>query len=124
MSPDVKRLTADSGELISVSGRAVPGDRFTTVLARFAAGTLMLSCDDDTDEIIVSINNGEVREPDVRHGVLADLVGLSLEYAWELRNQRGYLDGFQVRLRDDHGREETVQFEVAASAIEVRRVVR
>ena len=124
MSADVERLTADSGVLIGVRGRAVPGDRFASLFLRFKAGTLKLACDDDTDEIIVSVIDGDVGESDVRHGALADLDGLTLEYAWELRNHRGYVDGFQVRLRDGHGREETLQFEVGASAIDVRRVVR
>jgi hypothetical protein len=47
-----------------------------------------------------------------------------LDYVWELRNQRGYVDGLQLRLRDGQGRQETVQFEVGASAMDVRRVVR
>lgn len=124
MSPEVERLTADSGELIDVTGCALPGDRFTTLFLRFKAGTLKLACDDDTDEIIVSIIDGEVGQQDVLCDRLADLAGLTLDYAWELRNHRGYLDGFQVRLRDAHGREETLQFEVGASAMDVRRVVR
>jgi hypothetical protein len=124
MGPEVERLTANSGELIAVTGRAVPGGRYATLFLRFKAGTLKLACDDDTDELIATVSDGEVDQLNVDDDALADLVGLTLEYAWELRNHRGYLDGFQVRLRDGHGREETLQFEVGASAMDVSRVVR
>jgi hypothetical protein len=124
MSPEVERLAADSGALIAVTGYAVPGDRFTALFLQFKAGTLKLVCDDNTDELIASVIDGAVSHQGVSHDALIDLAGLTIDYAWELRNHRGYVDGFQLRLRDGHGREETRQFEVGASAMDVRRVVR
>lgn len=124
MIPEVEGLVASAGKLVTVTGCAVPGHRFTTLLLRFDSGTLKLACDDDTDEIIVSVIEGEVGQQEVRYNALAKLAGLTLDYAWELRNHRGYLDGFQLRLRDGHGQEETLQFEVGAAAIDVYRVVR
>ena len=55
---------------------------------------------------------------------LAGLIGLQLDCASDLRNNLGYHDAFQLRFRDDGVREETVQFEVAASAISVSWVRR
>lgn len=119
MGPDVAQLAQDSGPLITVTGDPLPGGRFTCLFLQFRAGTLKLACNDDTDEIVASVVGCEVG----RDGALEGLTGLTLDYAWELRNHRGYLDAFQIRLRDDQGREETLQFEVAASAIDVRHVV-
>lgn len=124
MLPEVERLATDSGELIAVTGRAVPGDRFSSLFVEFSAGTLQLVCDGETDEIVASVIDSGTGHPHATHDALVDLAGLTLEYAWELRNHRGYLDGFQVRLKDGHGREDTLQFDVGASALDVRRVVR
>lgn len=112
---------ADSGELIAVFGTAVPGDRFAELALRFTSGTLMLSCEDETDEVRVSAADSP-GETGLETSILDDLLGMSVECAWELTNQRGYADGFQLRLTDRRGREETRQFEVAASAMDVRRV--
>jgi hypothetical protein len=51
------------------------------------------------------------------------LLGKRIEYAWDLRNHRGYLDGFQLRLVDEQRDEEARQFEVAGSGIYVRWIV-
>jgi Family of unknown function (DUF6334) len=123
MYPEVALLAADSGELVAVTGCAVPGGRFTALFLEFKAGTLKLVCDDDTDEIVASVVEGGLGHQDVSHPALVDLTGLTLDYVWELRNHRGYVDGFQLRLRDGRGREETRQFEVGASAMDVCRVV-
>jgi hypothetical protein len=123
MHSEVRRLAADSGELLAVTGSAVAGRRFIALFLRFERGTLKLSCNDDTDEIVASVSDDPEGHDDVSHDALNELVGLTLDYAWELRNHRDFMDGFQVRLRDGHGREETLQFEVGASAMDVRRVV-
>jgi hypothetical protein len=122
MEPAVADLAADSGPLLSVSGVASSPGRFGYLQCAFGAGVLILRCDDDTDEIIAEVGNARpdcqpVAEPD-----LTELLGKSIEHAWELRNHRGYEDAFQLRLIAEDGREETRQFEVAASATDTRRV--
>jgi hypothetical protein len=119
---DVMHLAADSGPLLKVSGVAAARERFSSLDLEFASGVLCLRCDDDTDEIIVTASQRPVDSPGVSHPAISDLTGLSIEYAWSLTNHRGYVDGFQLRLTDGLGREETRQFEVGASAIDVRRV--
>lgn len=124
MHADIERLVADSGKLCAVTGIAgTAAGRFSALFLEFENGTVRLECDDDTDEAVVSVCDEPQGQPVVSHEALIDLEGLMLECAWELRNNRGYTDGFQVRLRDGRGREETRQFEVGASAIDVRRVV-
>lgn len=124
MHPDTQRLAADSGKLCAVTGlAATAAGRFVALFLEFENGTLRLECDDDTDEAVVSVCDEPQGEPVASHEALSDLEGLMIEHAWELRNHRGFADGFQVRLRDGRGREETRQFEVGASAIDVRRVV-
>jgi len=121
--PDVQRLVSESGELIAVLGNSLESDRFTALALSFAAGTLHCRCNDDTDEIIVEIvENGSLGYATVQHESLADLVGMAVEYAWEMTNHRGYTDGFQLRFRDVSGHEETRQLEVGASAMDVRRL--
>jgi hypothetical protein len=125
MRPEVELLASDSGGLIAITGRAVAGDRFAALLLEFGEGTLELTCDDDTDEVVASVIEGGPDHQDVvGHNALTDLAGLELEYAWELRNHRGYVDGFQLRFTGGDGREETRQFEVAGSAMDVYRVTR
>jgi len=123
VSPELRRLAEESGKLMTICGHALPGARFVTLLLFFEGGTLSLACNDDTDEIIVETGGGDESAPVVDSGALADLTGSTLDYAWELRNHKGYRDGFQIRFRRADGREVTVQFEVAASAIDVRWVV-
>ena len=81
-----------------------------------------MRCDDDTDEIIVEVERSRSDAQPVAEAWAQDLLGEWIEYAWELRNHRGYLDAFQLRLTDAKGREEVRQFEVAGSTIEVRCV--
>jgi hypothetical protein len=124
MDADVQRLVVESGELTAVLGQSVGGDRFAALALVFAAGTLHFRCNDDTDEIIVElVDNDSLGYPTVDHDSLAGLVGMAVEYAWEMTNHRGYADAFQLRLRDAEGHEETRQFEVGASAMDVRRVI-
>jgi len=123
MDGDVKRLTTDSGELTGITGLTSPGDRFTALAFTFASATLRMHCDDDTDEILVEVVEHDPGYPSVSSGSLGNLVGMRLEYAWALTNHRGYSDAFQLRFTDGRGRDETRQFEVAASAMDVRRLV-
>jgi hypothetical protein len=120
---DVADLVAESGALVSITGaEASSGDRFSALAFQFAAGTLHLGCDADTDEIIVEVSDRHPGYPSIDHESLLGLVGMSLEYAWELTNHRGYTDAFQLRLVDARGREESRQFEGMAAAIDVYRV--
>jgi hypothetical protein len=90
----------------------------------FGSGTLRLSCDDDTDELLATV-------PDARSDELADvtsdaaflgLVGRVIEDAWTMTNHRGYTDAFQLRFLDLLTRAEgTRQFEVAGSTVWVQR---
>ncbi len=122
MHHEVKRLAENSGTLLAVVGSRTSDDRFAVLCLEFETGTLEVRCDGDTDEVIVTIAAENHAHSVITSGPLPGLMGLEIEYAWELRNHRGYVDGFQLRLRGGDGREGTVQFEVAASAIDVRRV--
>ncbi|MET0683961.1 MAG: DUF6334 family protein [Solirubrobacteraceae bacterium] len=51
------------------------------------------------------------------------VIGKVVEYGWTLTNHQGFEDAFQLRFLDLNDRAEaTLQFEVAAAVIEVRRV--
>jgi hypothetical protein len=124
--PSWRDLAADSGSLISVLGDRAPSGRYGKLALVFSHGTMLLACDDNTDEIQVSVAqeppvdlpNVEV-DPD-----LMALVGMVIEYAWTLENHRGYRDAIQIRFLDLDSRDErTLQFEVAASAITITRVI-
>jgi hypothetical protein len=124
MHPDVERLVSESGELTAVLGRYIGYDRFAALAFVFAAGTLHCRCNDDTDEIIVEVvENDSLGYPAIDHELLAGLVGMVVEYAWEMTNHRGYADAFQLRFIDAERHEETRQFEVGASAMDVLRVI-
>jgi hypothetical protein len=121
MQPDVERLIRDCGPLVAVSGRdhGATG-RFWALAFHFPEGVLHLRCDHDTDEVIAEVKDaGSLAYAHVKVGTLAALIGMDVEYAWELTNQRGYTDGFQLRFIDDERREETRQFEGAASTLGV-----
>jgi Family of unknown function (DUF6334) len=47
---------------------------------------------------------------------------MTIEYGWVMINHRSYVDAFQLRFTDLDGRNETRQFEVGASAMDVWRV--
>jgi hypothetical protein len=60
-------------------------------------------------------------QPPPSVAALSDVVGLTIADAWSMTNNRN-TDAFQTRFSDGDGREETRQFGVAASAMDVRRV--
>ncbi len=124
MDADVTALSSESGALLRVTGVAdTAAGRYRSLTLEFVAGVLLLSCDDDTDEIIVEVGGSDSSAKDLDEPWVADLLSKWVEYAWELKNHRGYVDAFQLRLMDDQRNEAAVQFEVAASAIDVRLVV-
>jgi hypothetical protein len=120
----VRQLTAESGVLRRVAGRRLP-EGYDVLELVFEQGTLRLTCDGDTDEIVVDAISqaasglDEVGEDDS----LADLLGKTIEEAWTMVNGRGYTDAFQLRCLDLSTRSASCrQFEVGASAITVSRV--
>jgi len=125
MNDAVRELAADSGVLRRVAGSRVPNGRYDVLELTFDHGTLHLSCDDDTDEIVLDVTapaTGDVVEI-VDDNTLADLAGKVVELAWIMMNHRGFEDAFQLRCLDLVTRSEScVQFEVAASAMSVARV--
>jgi hypothetical protein len=120
MEPHVAHLADDSGALLNIMGVAMPGGRYRMLELRFASGVLILRCDDDTDELIAEVGRAGTEAVLIVDSWVDGLLGKRIEYAWDLRNHHGYLDGFQVRLVDDQHDEEARQFEVAAAGIDVR----
>jgi len=82
-----------------------------------------MRCNADTDEIVVATGEVGFDQPAITNRVLTDLIGMTAEYAWLMTNHRGYVDAFQLRFTDGHGYDQTRQFEVGASAIDIRCVV-
>src|ERR1700730_3558604 len=101
MNANVVQLVLDSGQLQSITGLPSSQGRFAALQFEFASGLLQLSCNDDTDEIIVESGEPIADYPDVTEATLVDLVGMRIEDTWLLTNHRGYVDGFQLRLIDD-----------------------
>lgn len=119
---DVESLIGDSGRLVSVAGLLVADSRLAKIALEFANGTLILGCDDTKDEILLQVGGCVPGYAEIGHDLLVGLIGMTATYAWTLTNHRGYRDAFQVRLMASDRSEETRQFEVAASAIDVYRV--
>jgi hypothetical protein len=119
----LKKFVSEAGALQALRGVQSSPGRFTSLQLRFELGTLNLRCNADTDEIVVATGEFDIDQPTIEEEVLADLIGMIVEYAWLLTNHRGYVDAFQLRFTDGQGHAETRQFEVAAAAIDIRRVV-
>jgi hypothetical protein len=120
---EVSDLVTKSGPLLRVIGVAVPGDRYRSLEFEFVSGVLSLRCNDDTDEIIAGVGRNDPAALPLADSWAQDLPGKWIAYAWELRNHRGYNDGFQLTFMNHERDEESRQFEVAASVIEVRIVI-
>lgn len=128
MDPDVQQLVDNSGSLTAIRGVAEAPGRFASVRFEFERGSLSLTCDDDTDEIVAAIGlstpTSDRAEAPLEVDALRGLLGATVEYAWELCNHRGYRDGFQLRFSGGVVGQATIQFECAASALDVLRVTR
>lgn len=120
-----------AGPLVHVRGDLTPaGDQYWVLEFVFENGMLRLSCNDDTDEIVVQPHDPNAPALDAsalvdvsNEPVFAPLLGKHIEYLWWMTNHRGYHDAFQMRLLDHANRSDTTrQFEVAASAMYVRAV--
>lgn len=122
MDRDVWALCEDSGPLKRVTGVAEDLLPWESLRFEFAHGVLSLSCDIDTDEIIIEIGQSHPGASDVDEAWAERLLGKRIVYAWVLQNHRGYNDGFQLRLQDGERKEYSVQFEVMASALHPVRV--
>jgi hypothetical protein len=124
MDETVRRLAADSGVLRRIAGRRSAAS-YAFLELTFERGTLCLTSDADTDEIVVRVDAAVASDSDeiVDDPVLDCLLGKVIEHAWMMCNDRGYEDGFQLRCLDVESRHEgCCQFEVGASAITVARV--
>jgi hypothetical protein len=123
MNDEVRQLAADSGVLRQISGRRFESGYEVLDLA-FDRGTLRLGCNQDTDEVTIAVLDQPSEFDPVSDEVLVDLIGKVIEQAWTMVNDRGYQDAFQLRCIDLGTRSESCrQFEVAASAITIARVV-
>ena len=123
-SDPVQRLFEDGGELLAVRARQVGSGQIAELAFDFPTGTLHCRCNVDTDEIIIEVVDAASLDYSViRDEALAGLRGMSVSDAWLMTNDRGYTDALQLRFMDTEGREETRQFEVAASTISLRLVV-
>jgi hypothetical protein len=124
MHEAVRDVATDSGALRRISGRPAPGG-YEMLELMFDRGTLRLTCDADSDEIVVDVGRqGATDLEEIRDDeVLVSLVGKAIELAWIMVNNRGYADAFQIRCLDLATRSESCcQFEVSASVISVRSV--
>lgn len=103
-----------------------PRTEHPRLCGRLSSEKRRFSCDIDTDEIQVDVAAGTPRLGDLSSKApFAELVGMTLEYAWQLTNHRGYRDAWQMRFLSLESRTETsMQFEVMASAIHVSLVTR
>jgi hypothetical protein len=125
MDEAVRKLAADSGVLRRIAGNRTSAG-YASLDLTFDQGTLRLTCDADTDEILVCVSDGrpasdfaEIDDADD----LSSLVGGVIDQAWTMSNDRGYVDAFQIRCLDPVSRRESCcQFEVGAAAITVKRV--
>ena len=116
MDDAVTKLASDSGVLARVHGRRADVGYQELALA-FERGTLRLTCDADSAGTSVS----ELR--DVDEQALASLLGKVIEQAWEMTNDRGFDDGFQLRCIDlDTRAEACVQVEAAAGVLRISQV--
>jgi hypothetical protein len=123
MNEAVAQLAADSGVLRDVAGRRFEAG-YEAIELGFEHGTLRLTCNGNTDEIVVDASERrDALDEIVNDDSLADLLGKVIEQAWMMVNDRGYTDAFQLRCIDLATRSESCrQFEVAASAITVAHV--
>jgi hypothetical protein len=118
-------LASDSGVLLDIRGHREQAGRYTALALVFSNGAMILACDDETDELVVTVG---AKVPDGlvpldSNAGLDDLKGMVVETMWGMTNHRGYSDATQIRLLDIDSRDEqTLQFEVAASAMTIHRV--
>jgi hypothetical protein len=125
MALAAEQLFADSGALLRICGDRRPGGDYGVLQFVFPRGTLTLSCNADSDEVLVSTGEDNTSADDLSADpALAPLIGKVIESAWSLLNHRGYKDGFQIRFLDLKDRSETTcQFEAAAATLWLRNVV-
>ena len=111
----------NSGPLVAARGEGEGSGRFRRLVLEFENGTLVVECDVDTDEVLARLAADAfgAELPFLGPGeIFAEATGSVVEYAWTMRNHRGYTDAIQLRLLDLGSRSEsTVQLEVVASAL-------
>lgn len=124
MNEAIRELADDSGVLGRVYGRRSPAG-YEVLELIFDHGSLRLSRDGDTDEILADVSKQATSDlPEIHDDdALASIGGKVIELAWTMVNSRGYEDAFQLRCIDLATRSEScLQFEVGASVISVVRV--
>jgi len=123
MDEAVRKLAADSGVLRRIAGSRT-GAGYVLLDLTFDRGTLRLTCNADTDEILVRGTDEASDCAEIDDDAdLSSLIGGAIEQAWTMSNDRGYTDAFQIRCLDPQSRHESCcQFEVGVAAISVARV--
>jgi hypothetical protein len=126
MDDAVSRLSIDSGVLHRILGRKQLAG-YDLLELTFDHGSLRLACDADTDEIVVTVREKDSDDelPEiVEDAALESLRGKVIETTWSLSNHLSFSDAFQLRCLDlDTRQAACCQFEVAAAAITVARVL-
>jgi Family of unknown function (DUF6334) len=89
---------------VAVKGLPAPAGRYRELEFEFSAGVLTLRCDDDADELVAEVGRQGEDAESIKDSWVKGLLGKWIEYAWGLRNDRGYNDGFQLRLMNDGAR--------------------
>ncbi len=122
-----RELADDSGVLRRITGRAPNLAGYDVLELIFDEGVLRLTCDADTDEIIIAVSSAEdAGLAEVRDDPpLLSLLGKVISLAWTMVNNGGYGDAFQIRsvdLETETRDESCCQFEVAAAGIRVVEV--
>ena len=122
------RIGEDSGALVAARGEDESLGRFRRLVLEFENGTLFVECDVDTDEVLARLAPDALGSELPSLGpdeIFAEAIGSVVEYAWTMRNHRGYTDALQLRFLDLRSRSEsTVQLEVLASALHASVVTR
>lgn len=108
-APRITRLS----RIIGVLGRFV-GSRFDHIVLITPTSDLVVRCDPETDEVVIS--NQKRRK---RSGAILATGRFRVPWTWLLINQQGYTDGFRIEI-EAGGVTRVFDFVAIASAIEVR----
>jgi hypothetical protein len=123
----LRRAAESFGDLVSVVGAVegpVVGD-FDEFTFTFERGTLSVRADGEFDTVVIDEGGPSLPTTEDLSTLepWATVIGCGLLWLWTLRNQRGFVDGFQAEFADGAGRRATVQLMCSASALAVCVVV-
>ena len=109
--------------VVAIGSRAMNGGSLVCSQIALVVGAkaVVLRVNDDTDEVIVSLEDAAIiNERDWQMlDQLADIVSRRLGWCWEGRNYRGYLDTFTIALE---GIDPAYSFTGAGSRLQCARV--